>query len=86
MMRRLPKSTCLYKCPILEPRWLDAVAGSKKLQSQNFKSVQKSCDWSVTKHAFFVFQKSPALMMKRTFLDMLRTGCHSGIISIIVRF
>lgn len=70
-MKMLLKSRRLYKCPILEPWRLDGVAGSKKLQSQNFKSIQKSCDWSVTKHAIFVFQKSPAQMMKRTFLDML---------------
>ena len=78
MMILLPKLLGLYKCPILEPRRLDAAAGSKKLQSQIFNLAQKSCDWSVTKHAFFVFQKSLALMMKRTFLAMLPTRCVFG--------
>ena len=86
MMKLLPKSPGLYKCVILEPRRLVAPGGQKKLQSQIFQSVQKSCDWSVTKHVFFVFQKSLALMMKTTKLGVLPTRCVFGIISIIVRF
>lgn len=30
---------------------------AKKLPSQKNRSDEKSCDWSVTNHAFFVFQK-----------------------------
>jgi hypothetical protein len=36
---------------------MDAPGGPKKLQSQFFRPIQKSCDWSVTKCMFFVFQK-----------------------------
>ena len=57
MMEMLLKLRGLYKCPILEPWRLDTPEGSKKLQSQIFQPIQKSCDWSVTKHAIFRVSK-----------------------------
>ena len=86
MMKALPKSPGLYKCPILEPRRSDVPAGVEKLQSQIFQPIQKSCDWSVTKYAIFVFQKSWSLMMKTTMMDVLRNVACLGNRSINVRF
>jgi hypothetical protein len=72
MMEMLPKLRGLYKCLILEPWRLDAPDGSKKLQSQIFKSVQKSCDWSVTKHANFRISKVSGANDEKDILGVLR--------------
>jgi hypothetical protein len=53
----LLKSQDLYNYPILEPRRSDRGGVSKKLQCHFFDSVQKSCDWSVSKHGFLCFLK-----------------------------
>jgi hypothetical protein len=43
----------------------------KKLPSQTFHLVEKSCDWSVTKCKKKRVLKLLRQMMKRTFMDML---------------
>lgn len=45
---------------------------SKKLSSQNFRWIEKSCDWSVTNHENLCFKSSTQNDEK----DMVGACCH----------